>query len=49
MHQEAFKIIVVYFIVGLIITWVTGSAVVLLTCLLAAWALWHVAEGLSGK
>ena len=41
--------IAAYFIVGLIITCVIGNAVVLLPCLLAAWAVWHVAEGLSGK
>jgi hypothetical protein len=49
LHQEAFKLIVVYFLVGLIITCVTGFAVVLLPCLLAAWAVWHVAAGISGK
>ena len=49
LFEEALKIIAVFVIVGLIISLVTGTAIVLLPCLLAGWAVWQVADGLSGR
>lgn len=49
LFEEALKIIAAFLIVGLIISLVTGTAIVLLPCLLAGWAVWQVADGLSGR
>ena len=49
MFAEALKIVTVFVVVGIIISLVTGTAIVLLPCLLASWAMWQVAEGLSGR
>jgi hypothetical protein len=49
LFEEAFKIIAVFVFVGLLISLVTGTAIVLLPCLLAGWAVWQVADGLSGR
>ena len=47
--DEALKIIFAFVVVGIIISLVTGTAIVLVPCLLACWAVWQVAEGLSGR
>ena len=49
MFEEALKIVIVFVIVGIIISLVTGTAIVLLPCLLAGWAVWQLADGLSGR
>ena len=49
MFEEALKIIAMFVLVGLLFSLVTGTAIVLLPCVLAGWAVWQVANGLSGK
>jgi len=49
LYEEALKIITAFVAVGLITSCVVGNAIMLLPILLAAWAVWQVAEGLSGK
>ena len=49
LFEEALKIAVAFVVVGIIISLVTGTAIVLLPCLLAGWAVWQVAAGLSGR
>ncbi len=49
MYLEAVKIIAVFVVVGLIAGCVLGNFVMLLPCLMAAWAVWQVAAGLDGK
>ena len=49
MFEEALKIIAMFVLVGLLISLVTGTAIVLLPCLLAGWAVWQLADGLSGR
>jgi hypothetical protein len=47
LFEEALKIIVVFVLVGVIVCLVSGTAIALLPCLLAAWAVWCVAVGLD--
>ena len=49
MYEDAVTIIVSILIVGLIATYVVGNPVLLLPCLLAAWAIWQVAKGLNDR
>ena len=49
MYEEAIKIIAAFLVVAVVATLETGTVIVLLPCLLAAWAVWQLAAGLSGR